>query len=405
MAGDFGDHEGVAPTESRERVDPYEGAVAPLELIVDQLEDGQVDSTVALGWCIDHELVQWLTAHDFNDPYVLISVTNGDVEMSRTLVKLTKEMAYVQLFRAGKNVIHAAVVNGPNKRNIRNAFLTKVRSGFETSILMYECDAFLQTEDEWHAETAVFSTHKSGAFMRHPGEATLTVEVDEKFFASDPARWRMWLVNRFYSGREDDQCDFRKRFLISAAVTVTVYWEYIILKWLASLVTALVCLIGGARDIDWGPVRNPFSGFPTDVAYDIDSSVWVHKANGQNRHWIHWVLLNPLGVTIATTLLVLGVLFRNDIWPFLLGIGIGAGIVFGVIVVFRAGADAYDRRRYAGKTAKTDDEIAAMLAELEAMVCRDTTPEASLQALPREKRSAYLRFQETKRKVCKPRAR
>src|SRR3989344_1254846 len=308
-ASDGGWFEPEPPSDLYE-LSPYEGASAPLELLIQQSPEGQVDAMVPVRWCITHELIQWMEQNEFRNPHVLIVVSNEEGEMSRKLVPLAREMTYVQFTRPGLNLLHATVVEIRHKKDDKNLLLSGSGSRYRTRLLEYSGDTFQNdTESPYNDYGRPAFRDHAHAVLRHPGEAQLAVSVPRELFAKEPPQWLSTYVSGIAGSKWVDQCHFRKKlgFVALPLTIIPVYPTYLLLKWVASVLTALGALLAGVRGIQWKPLTHPFAGGPSTVIANRRShrSRWTHKANGRKRP-----LIIPVGMAVLAFAATVGVLLR-----------------------------------------------------------------------------------------------
>ena len=405
------------PADGGNDLAEVQGSPPPIELFVNQSKNGQPDSTVEVEWCGSPELMEWIVDNSFGDPYVLISVTNEGQEMSRKLVPLDDWRVYIQFTRPGTSVIHAMLVSTvqggkPRVKDLKDVFLTREgpQKPFKKSVLTHTADGFAE-DTTWHNDSQVSALFAGSGkyFLRHPGEAQLEVIVPKKFFAKEPAPWKRALIDRFFRSVEGDQCHTRRRFwFVAVPLTVTVYWEYLIAKFVLNVLMAMGAVVAGVRGIGWRFI-NPLKGGPSSVWPDCDYGSgdgtlrWFSKKDGAEQPtWLQ--AFNPLTATVA---LVVGAVLVLIGAP-LLAVAITVLVVLGIVALVIAAiveSDWIENKveAFAAKHNKEEEAAqrrqAALLLELEQMKCDSAT--GSDRGNPSvRKHSIALIYDGLKKRVC-----
>jgi hypothetical protein len=255
---------------------------------------------------------------------------------------------------------------------------------------------------------------------RTNGDCQLEVSVPKEMFAKEPPKIVKALAGyfNFWPSRAKDQCDMRRRALITLAIIVPV----LIAKLIASLVMEVinltitgVLLFFGFYDICYDAILHPLHDWPNSIWRDIDRSRWTAKRQEgsyfqyDDRPAVFWVA-NPPALLAC---LIVGVILMHwlDSLVYLIAVLVVFALVIAITgVVGIIGKDRFEamlatRRKH--RIAKHDAELAkyrlALAKELEDMSCilrPSRTP--SYSTLPRQKRTVTLRFNHLKTKVCKP---
>ena len=361
--------------------------------------DGEGDSVVPVRWCVGRALVQHLKDRDVDDAQVLIVVTHPvtDTETDRYLVPLTNEMAFVRFRRPGANVVRAAVVSPDSLyglKKVREKVLGRDKDGWDYNVM----DALGSV---------------STGYLRPYGTTDrITVSVPEEMFAKEPSRavktYVKWLFPRW---RFYDECGWRKQKLLAFGLSPFVL-VYLILRELLLIPILFTQSFFGFRGARWGLLVHPLRN-PIEVANpDPGTCRWLQKKDGTDTTWL--MALNPVTVLAVT---LFGVLIGSLVsWLFdvtdLTGFFIGLGIVGSALVLLALTGDRLSsaitrwgvamRRRAAETEAREHREA---LEDLESLVCNGGPRPATLGAVPRHHRTARLRYQAVKARVCKQFAR
>lgn len=412
-----------------------------VQLFVDQSEDGQVDSTVPLRWCISKETAERLQFEEVEDPHLLIVISNDGEEVGRYLVPLTSEMRYIQFRRPGTNIVHAGIVR------YRTSIMDRKNGRFENQVLEQCVPGLDELNEEWQklisdanatAERLDALKRKIDAKQKEPAEpriwsqgyhsvsligdeSQLSVVVPEAMFAKESKL--LGFFGRLYFDRDArDQCHLRRRAMatvVTLPVVAPVLLAFLIGFELVRIVIVAGLLLLGMRGINFSAL-NPLSIDTPDRIWErgLEPPVWFFRKTGQVDHRdnavyefrsIFFWLVNPITIVGFTALTI----FLGDVASvvrallYAIGVLVAAGIVLVLIERFAAQPVS----RLAKRTAKKHHEIMAdadrlsrekLYRDLEQLACDNRPRTASLDALPKERRSVTLRYQAFKAKVCKP---
>lgn len=170
-----------------------------------QLQIADTDVTggsLAVSWCVDHELLNQLVKLNCKDLQVVICVSPADNYSNnkeyRKVVPLKDLMTFIEFRCSGKNNIWG-FISFSSKNTVKNYYLGKCDSGYINDILYSDGSNY---HDYIKNENKVFSE-------------PLTVDVPDGVFAEEPADWEKIWVNHFFRNKVVDQCDFRKRRLFA----------------------------------------------------------------------------------------------------------------------------------------------------------------------------------------------
>ncbi len=437
-----------SPTEAQASTPPrleLHGAVDPR---------GHADAVIPVRWCVGPELVKTLQERGAYKPYLLLIVRpfswigKGERrrkqyhgESLRKLVPLTNELAYVSFSRPGNNEVRAVVVynedGGGALLELGPVFTAGDPFDYKTSIFDYDGDF-----ERSHFERKSGKIKYTGVLLGHLTDS-IDVEVPAEMFAKEYPDWVKTYVGKFFSSKPKDQCHMRKRTLFFAAPFSVVYFPVAYLMRIVSLIGGLVL---GIRGLSPKSFMHPINGGMLDVTANADNikrSFWFKDKSGKRRP-VAIIMLNPVSalltgvgfwligtyhvtrherivglvgwtwwkyfvvtylaqVALAVTfLLLLGLLA-------VVSVMIGSSLSKGVSAWSSTNWNHFtSRRRENRQLAKQEHKAQALKdldRELNSMVCRPTGAGVSLDALPKRKRTVQLRFQETKRKVCRPFAR
>ncbi len=416
--------------------------------------EGHADAVIPVRWCVGPELAKILQEKGVIRPYLLLVVRPftwaGDGERRRKvyqgeslrkLVPLLDEMAYVSFSRPGNNEVFATVVY--NKEG-HGAFLELgplFTGGYPYNYrqTIFEYDGSV---NHMHHERKSGKVKYEGTILSSLSD-TIDVSVPAEMFAKEYPDWVKTYVGKFFQAKPKDQCHMRRRTLFFAAPFSIIYFP---IAYLVRTVTLAAGLLLGLRGLEPNGFLHPIESGMFDVVANADNvkrSVWF-KDTSRNRRPMPVLMLNPISALLAGTIFwTIGTyhVTRNEqivglvgwAWwkyfaaVYLAQVGLAAAflLILGVLAVISAmigsslskrvsvwSSSRWDRlsakRNENKERARQEQKVRALKEldrELSAMVCRPTGAGVSLEALPKRKRTVHLRFEETKRKVCRPFAR
>lgn len=403
-----------------------QSAEEAISLFTVQDEQGQVDSSVPLRWCISHETARRLQSMGVENPYMLIVIEQGGYETDRYIVPLTAQMCYVRFIRPGKNVIHATIVwrgSSLGATDPKKVFGRRSDYGDYTATVLARFD---YRTDEGRPESRI--RRHFDDVRRLTEDARLNVVVPKEMFAKEPLRLTRWLGNRYMSLWERaprDPCSLRRRAIFTAATLPFVamaMFVFGILLYMVLALNALVLLVSGRRDVRY---RRMFSldMYPKDIWRHTEPSVWWNKrevrtykhASGyeeeivryQPRHPVFFIVNPPV---ILSAALVGGVLSIFADTMLYIVLAVMAVFVLGLLtlvvtLIARGPISRYREGQEKEREQLRQQQKEALTQELELLACNGQPREPSLSALPRGQRTVKLRYDRLKTRVCKPFAR
>lgn len=428
-----------------------------LELMVDADRRGQVDSRTPVRWCVGRPMLAMLESKGFKDPYVVIVVrSRRDVrdygytdrvwqDTAMYVAPLTQEMQFIAFTRPGRNDLRAFVVemNSDSAKWLRSR-RASIGRGREAS--MFNDDGTITETEEW------LKGKKGHAVLKHfDTTARQRVIVPAEMFASEPAQWRQNVVNAFFGSKGRDQCGFRRRFWFAALpATVLGVPEFFYLMKSGALL--LYMFFGRLPNKGfWKTALNPFNFLSWTNALDgFSPSLWWHgkksavlgflnppvllilpsavfivlnlpfhhyHVKGHSHHsawypmswvatveWVDGVLAALVLGIVALIVLVLG-LFAATVWLASRFPKQSTLLAKLVVVPAEGLAASWKQWRVSVNEAKAEkrrQEKVRFETELAAMTCRAEAMVVDVSALPKEKQTIFLRFNDFKTKLCKP---
>lgn len=307
-----------------------------LSLILEQHDDGQVDSSVPIRWCISRETAKMIEEKGILDPQLVIVIEQGGQELRRYVVPLEQQMHWIQFSRPGENVIRATIMwpATDDDTSVKKVLTSKNDEGNYKAALVSTSQPKVEAldsqlsnleDEEWeldageeNIEEAMASirarrdklkasreeikkfepvqTHMRNNFSalsRIDYEFQLGVMVPDEMFAKEPPRWMQWLGTKYkyWNGAAKDQCDLRRRAIwtactlpfyyafwaVAGLVVLVVYAVVAVVKSALSLFFIVISLIGGVRNINYKPLFHPLDLNPDAVEWGNKPSFWWSK--------------------------------------------------------------------------------------------------------------------------------
>jgi len=250
-------------------------ATRPLiELHMEGEEDGVVTPVVRTSWSFTDQLVNKLAKRQFTNPYLIITVgyetIGDDFHSNRKLYNITKvyvrkllddaPVQHVQFARPGTNIVQAFVINVASQDD-------------ESTIKQWQRNPeLLDTQHIPETDRYKIFTESYRDKRFNIDSYRHDVIVPEQLFAPEPPEFAKALVRQFARGAQVDQCDFRRRFLISLALNIP-FQAYGIFARLFSLLYAIVF---AKRDIS---IRRLFALSPHTFGRYLGTSFWYNKVD------------------------------------------------------------------------------------------------------------------------------
>ncbi|HWT40442.1 MAG TPA: hypothetical protein VN081_04215 [Dongiaceae bacterium] len=301
-----------------------------LSLVFDINPEGEAQPFIPVKWSITEALATRIVEAGYTNPHIVITVTSvkqyGDsfrsfnYETQRVYSKELTEtpMLYVQFNRAGENIVSAYVVDFDVTRTkrlvteaIRNPNDLHLPSALRDT---YERQATADLSPNIGTrlrDIEASKKRKSGKKRRHDDEddfdeyffrhddfsyitaAMQRVLVPKEHFAKEPPELLKRLVRMFFHDNKGvDECDFRRRILLSLALSIPVQLYGLFPR----LFTLLYGVFMAKRHM---PFRQLFALNPHDFgrSLKLTKSFWLSKPDGEDRDvWWEWITPPALAV-------------------------------------------------------------------------------------------------------------
>ena len=207
-----------------------------------QVADADVtNGTIAVSWCLDHELLKDLADQKITDPQVVICVAPVDNyhlnKEYRKVVPLKDLMTYIEFRTSGKVKIWG-LISQLSPRKARAKYLEKSDGEFITNILGYDGDKYssgLLNNEDYEAQDS-----KEYKWLSQP----LSVVVPKAVFAKEPPSWEKKWVNHYFRDKVVDQCEFRRRRLFAYVLQPWILLGNLFLRLLITLFAGLALAKG-----------------------------------------------------------------------------------------------------------------------------------------------------------------
>lgn len=393
-----------------------------IHLFVDA-RNGSSDAVVAIRWCICPSILEAMKKHSVQTPHLLLVVTLDDREVDRKCVPLEQEMEYIYFQSPGQHRIQATILcpTTDGLPSLKNRI-------FSQDLGRWGVTYYVSLVD--HRGDLVNVIDRLNNLRSIIGQGEISVDVASEFFAKKPAAWVWKWANLWYETKPRDQCQFRRRCMLAFSVQPIVVVPWVIIICLFRFLAALFLGFGlGIRGIRFHPARHPFSLETNDVWYrakaNNERSVFLVDKNGNARPWFLVLFMPAVMVCFFGTLSGLKYLLFPDTsfwWVPVVATEIIAGLTLlgylcilaarlmeKIIDFFSGGkADRQHRRELLARWRKEQQKFADLRTYDETyapLVCRGVPLKARLDAIPKQRRTIYLRFMDLKTKVCRPFAR
>jgi hypothetical protein len=307
-----------------------------LSLFLEQNDDGQVDSSVPIRWCISRATAEMIEQKGILDPQLVVVIEQEGNELERYVIPLEEQMHWIQFRRPGENVIRATIMwtredadKSANKvltsREDNGRYMANLIESIQPKVLELETrsNAVCRAQRRLKKRSRHYESRKEAtstelkrvngaiASMREiekpqvkilddfsqverlQYEFVLGVTVPEAMFAKEPPRWMKWLGTKYsyWNGAAKDQCDLRRRaiwtgctlpfYYIAIAVAIIVEFGFFMVvgtvKAAVSFAFIVILLICGVRKLNYGPLWHPLEENPNEIEKGSGPSIWLEK--------------------------------------------------------------------------------------------------------------------------------
>lgn len=311
-----------------------------LTLHIEHDENGQVDASVLVRWCVSQDFLDDLKQRGFTRPFIVL-VARSIIERTRDgdtyldyrqdnvyVEELVKEARYVRFLRSGQHDIRVVVVNASSKRSrqflrdleknprtiFRPVYEVRETPESEESDEIYDLEEYV--EGDWQPPTSVVEVEEdelkivdwdvdvgSIGWLNFAKLSTFeNISVPAEMFAQEyPDRIKK-IVRRFYPKKDKDECDFKKRALKCIFIRVPLILTF---GQLLKLICAAIAAFFGLTSPYWEDMLKPIQGSVWGPLRDLDSigiSVWFLNRKNKFRGPNPIVVINPPVVFLPAAL-------------------------------------------------------------------------------------------------------
>lgn len=321
--------------------------VKDFELIFGE-SDGEIQSAdIPVSWCVSPTYLQAMEKAGIKDPHIFITVRENHILsdiLIKKLVPITQRMTYIPVNYASEYAVAAWIVDGSvGRKKIKmlladddryngirshsNEYLNEgaVIGNFSEGKSYGKVPYIMNTGDVRTAPIGFISRRVDEGYITSVAFTHDIINVPKEAFAPEPSEWMRDYINLWHKGKPKDQCEFRRRAIIS---TVGMKWvamiAFMITKWSAQLTIGLILmLLGWTIDVNLKyfvtkSLRHPFISDFLDVS-DDSASIMESASDMWKRHryLIHWgddtlkmgLLLTPVNLILMSSLLFVSVRF------------------------------------------------------------------------------------------------
>ncbi len=348
-------------------------------------------ATVPVRWCVTKDEVEALKKAEALNPHILLVVMSGSRE-TRYLLPLNQMMEYLQFFKPGPSQVFASIVwycTGKAGK-LQDLYLARKDDRYRNTVLNGEHDGLLEPQYLGY---------------KHLGFDRLELVLPSELFAKEPPQWEQRWVNLWFETKPRDECQYRRRRILAYTIQppAVLLWLTGLLGW-RWLAAAFQLLLLCRRGVNLKPLVHPWR-YKTEDIWDRAGETIFWREVGRRGEELPLLFLLPFApIWPLVILLGLGLLYlRNPallIWEIaaiIFGCSVGL-MVLGTVLLFVSPAllrKLEEKQKAKWRKAQAD---------YEELLCNGCS-EVSFRALPPERQTIYLRFQDLKARVCQPFAR
>lgn len=384
-----------------------------MKLIMQSMESG--NPTIPVRWCVTPEEAAVLKNQGTIHPHILILVSYQNGREDRQLVPLESAMTYLSFRYPGTHEVRAKIYwfcDQDQAKSFKRHFLDRANR-----------------RDYYNEVKSVYSEDLMGVFSGGLPATDMydmqKVTVDASYFAPEPSKFMNAWVNHIYEYLPIDQCEYRKRKVLSTVATPM----FLLVKSIAAIMFYLVKALMGLRGMDFKELLHPFTNDLADMDSTVDRngyihtcSIFLHDKKCETHVWR--VSFNPV-IHLSWFTILWGIAKKNKmtIWHLMLVI---AKFIFSVkfatalLIILIPAAVIYVLMT---RSEKIKDWMEKQLVKLERlfnppydkqkwvielnqayedMQCSTMPSVPSLATLPPKRKTLRLRYLDLKAKVCKP---
>ena len=374
-----------------------------------QVADTDVtNGTIAVSWCLDHEMLKDLAEEKLVDPQVVIVVAPVDNyhlnKEYRKVVPLKDLMTYIEFRAAGQNKIWG-FISMRDGRKARSHYLDKNDGEFHTNVLNYDGDNYATNLRD--GEENGYDENPQYKKLSQP----ISVVVPKASFAKEPPAWEKGWVNHLFKDKVVDQCEYRRRRMFAYGIQPFIMLGNLLLRSVIILFATLTL----CRNISLQYLFHPlmYSLRDTFDVFEKGSLAVRHLPEDDTSsdnfpkpdYFLRSFYLAPLMPLIWAPVLYL--LFKRHYVG--LGIATGSLIIVGLIILaisfianYSKAIKKYAKQAWAAMNDPGDNLWYLDQSEVEIITCSNEKKPLTFNTLPAKRKNVRLRFQNLKSKVCRP---
>lgn len=363
-------------------------------------------TSIPIRWCVDRETRAKLQEKEALNPHLFLVVARESYEVARRLVPIDQTMEYIDFKRPGNHRIFAKVVwnsHGNTRILEKRIFGGKVTDGDESrefreaGVLDGE-DIYLPSHDKYNGKFTLCSLDET---------ASIEVNVAKEFFASPPSKFEKFWVNFWFERTASNQCQFRRRRMLAYTIQPLVVLSYLLCKTIVRGVIALFLLLCGFRGVNLRPLIHPWAMDNNDIWWNMRRSVFTATKDGKDRKFIIVMCemsnaVDDHGTKIFSAVVLIGLATLAIKFGFHYPLTVAT--LTATVGVFWLASRLITRETRKLESLPENERRQVLLerenARYQDIACNGSMV-ASLSALPKERRTIYLRYRDLKAKLCK----
>jgi hypothetical protein len=366
-----------------------------LELHIDNKDVSS--GSVKVGWCVSKDTLTKLFNEGIKDPQLILVLAptgdayRGDKEV-RKVIPLKDLFTYLEFRFSGTHTLWGFIGTDLSHKTAKGSWLSMGYERFSRVLLS-------QDGSEATGHWADIHPEPRYNFIVEKTTTPLTIDIPSEAFAKEPSPFVSNWVNHLFMRAPENQCDFRRRFLLSIAVQPILF----LLDLFPKILITLFSLLTGQRSFNLQYLFDPFSHFFGNKDNEPFGSGTIFIGKGESTFW-NWARL-PLMPMIWLPLVIIGKLLvaHGKLMGLLAILGLGIAAIVGVLsFIILICLINYHYEKWQEKR----QPWYLQQDEMDLIVCSaGMNKPYSLGDLPSNKRTIKMRYSVLKNAVCKPFAR
>lgn len=364
------------------------------------------DSVLPIRWSIDKETAGKILEAEIEEPLLLLMSIGENMIEHREVVPLKQMMHYLQLKSSGEIKIFAGIIYSRNKsqRELKSIFLGRLDYRSYRSYVFDERGESLKLRGDF------YDREHGYAHLFPETSAEMSIHVPKEAFPKEPPKWEQKWVNWFYETKPVDQCQYRRRRIVAYTIQPFLFSIWFLINLVVKTYTVFFKgVILGKRNTEWRAITYPLTHETSN--HKSDTSIYFQKENN-DRRCLPLFLFNPptiiFGMMVTWVILYKQYETAFSFWPTFAYTIIGIGSVSLIAIALYTALDflvsgKLEESPYFKNLFETAKEKRRLYLKNEYAILSSEAPRTvSLDTLPKEKQTIYLRFLDLKAKVCRP---